>query len=311
MGMFEKLYMLLIAAAVLAGLAVGQIGGLSLYADSVILPLLIIMLFLTFLQIPLKEMKQSFFHRKFTLVSTAINFLLTPMLAWGLAMVFLANHPALWLGFILLMVTPCTDWYIIFTGIAKGNVALSTSILPLNLMLQLFLLPVYLYLFTGTSGMVDYSLVLESILFVLFVPFLLAYLTRVLLFKKGREILIAKTRALPVLFLCFAIIAMFASQGGVLLEHASILANLVLPILIFFVLLFFIARFFGSRLHFSAADQASLHLTTLARNSPVALAIAVAAFPHEPLIAIVLIIGPLIELPVLAFVSYVIQKGNE
>jgi hypothetical protein len=30
----------------------------------------------------------------------------------------------------MLMVTPCTDWYLIFTGIAKGNVALSTAILP-------------------------------------------------------------------------------------------------------------------------------------------------------------------------------------
>ncbi|MEC3605392.1 arsenic resistance protein, partial [Bacillus cereus] len=50
----------------------------------------------------------------------------------------------------------------------------------------------------------------------------------------------------------------------------------------------------------------SLSLTTLARNSPVALAIAVTAFPDEPLIALALVIGPLIELPVLAFVSQVL-----
>lgn len=31
--------------------------------------------------------------------------------------------------------TACTDWYIIFTGIAKGNTVLSASILPLNLIL--------------------------------------------------------------------------------------------------------------------------------------------------------------------------------
>ncbi len=47
----------------------------------------------------------------------------------------------------MLMVTPCTDWYLIFTEIAKGNVALSTAILPVNLILQVLLLPIYLFLF--------------------------------------------------------------------------------------------------------------------------------------------------------------------
>ena len=49
------------------------------------------------------------------------------------------------------MVTPCTDWYLIFTGISKGNVALGSSILPLNLVLQLVLLPVYVFLIGGSS----------------------------------------------------------------------------------------------------------------------------------------------------------------
>lgn len=53
-------------------------------------------------------------------------------------------------------------------------------------------------------------------------------------------------------------------------------------------------------------DSVSLSLTTLARNSPVALTIAVAAFPDKPLIALALIIGPLIELPVLFLVSKIL-----
>ena len=44
----------------------------------------------------------------------------------------------------MLMVTPCTDWYLVFTGVAKGNVPLSTSILPINLILQILLLPIFL-----------------------------------------------------------------------------------------------------------------------------------------------------------------------
>ncbi len=58
------------------------------------------------------------------------------------------------------------------------------------------------------------------------------------------------------------------------------------------------------------ANTASLNLTKLARNSPIALAIAMTAFPHEPLIALVLIIGPLIELPLLSLITYLILKLN-
>jgi len=47
-------------------------------------------------------------------------------------------------------------------------------------------------------------------------------------------------------------------------------------------------------------------MTTLARNSPIALAIAMTAFPGEPLIALTLIIGPLLELPILAIITQIL-----
>jgi len=47
-------------------------------------------------------------------------------------------------------------------------------------------------------------------------------------------------------------------------------------------------------------------MTIIARNSPVSLAIAVTAFPDQLLIALALVIGPLIELPVHAIVSQIL-----
>jgi len=99
------------------------------------------MLYGLFLAIPLKGLKNAFKNIKFLSTNIIINFLWTPLLAWGLGAIFLSDHPALWLGFILLLVTPCTDWYLIFTSIAKGNMSLSTSVLPVNLILQVILLP--------------------------------------------------------------------------------------------------------------------------------------------------------------------------
>jgi ACR3 family arsenite efflux pump ArsB len=66
----------------------------------------------------------------------------------------------------MLMVTPCTDWYLVFTGISSGNLTLSAALLPVNLVLQLMLLPIYLFLLAGTVFPLDWSLILESIVLV-------------------------------------------------------------------------------------------------------------------------------------------------
>ncbi len=209
------------------------------------------------------------------------------------------------------MVTPCTDWYLIFTSTAKGNVPLAASILPVNLMLQLLLLPVYLFLFAGTIEGINLSGIVSSILLVVVLPFTLAQLTRYI-FKRRKAVL--EQQLVPFfskaqgLFLALAIMAMFASQGKVLLENLEITYLLLIPILLFYVINFLTARLAGKWLRFSYKDTVSLHLSTLARNSPLALALAVTAFPDQPLIALVLVIGPLIELPVLAVVSQVLRR---
>lgn len=132
------------------------------------------MLFGLFLNIPIKDLLKSFSNLKFFSANLVINFVWTPVFAYILGYFLLENEISLWIGFVMLMVTPCTDWYIIFTGIAKGNIPLSASVLPLNLILQVILLPIYLLLFFGKSGSVDSSILFESIVLVLLVAFLLA-----------------------------------------------------------------------------------------------------------------------------------------
>ena len=61
---------------------------------------------------------------------------------------------------------------------------------------------------------------------------------------------------------------------------------------------------------FPKQDLVSLNMTTLARNSPLSLAIAVVTFPEQPLVSLALVIGPLIELPVLSVISGILKKWN-
>lgn len=308
MSKLEKLQTFIILLAVGTGLLLGQIEVVKIYAEYLIVPALAAMLYGLFLSVPLKDLTKAFKNKRFALGSLAVNFIWTPVLAWLLGYLLLSDHPYLWIGFIMLMVTPCTDWYLIFTQIAKGNVALSTAILPINLILQVILLPLYLFLFSGVSGSIDSSGIWKSILIVLVIPFLMARLTGSKVLNRNRKIplnqrLIPFFSGAQLAFLCLAIAAMFATQGEYLLDNPEMLYLMLIPVMAFFLINYIFSQMIGRMLKFSYQDRASFSMTTLARNSPISLAIAVTAFPGQPLIPLALIIGPLIELPILVFIS--------
>ncbi len=305
MSLTENLQSVFVIIAILIGLVLGQIRWVEENALSLIVPSLMVMLYGVFLNIPLNRLGQAFQNYKMTGLVLGINFLWTPVFVWGLGAIFLRDSPDLWVGLIMLMVTPCTDWYLIFTGIAKGNVALATAFLPWNMILQVVLLPVYLLVFVGKLVQIDTAIFLESIVLVLVVPMLLAFIAKWLISKVNgfwREILL-KIAAGQTLFLCLAITAVFASQGQTLIQRPDVLLKMLPPILIFYGITFFLTQVISRFGNFSYEDFACFSCTTLARNSPLALAIATSVFPNRPLITLVLAIEPLIELPIMVLLS--------
>ena len=311
----NKFQSVVILAMVLLGIVLGQISAIQIYSEHVIMPSLMIMLFLVFIQIPIKDITKSFKNLKFTLTSVCINFIWTPIIVFVLGKIFLNDSPDLLIGFIMLMVTPCTDWYLIFTGIAKGNVALGASILPLNFILQLILLPVYVFLIGGSSVKIDIVNLTQGMIISLIIPLILATIYRKISIKnKGldnfNENVIPKACDYQGYFLNLAIVSMFASQGKILLKNPQVLLQLLLPVLLFFIINLIVGQVVGRKIKLTREDNVALNLTTLARNSPIALAIAVSDFPNEPLISLALIIGPLIELPVLLLVSKILLDIN-
>lgn len=315
MDSVNKFQSLIILIMVVLGIVLGQIYVVQVYSEYVIMPALMIMLFLVFIQIPLKDIKDSFKNIKFTVTSILINFIWTPIIVFILGKIFLNNSPELLIGFIMLMVTPCTDWYLIFTGIAKGNVALGASILPLNFILQVLLLPIYVLLIGGSSVRINMVNLTEGVVISLFIPLLLATVFRkVINNKKGLKYfenkILPKACDYQGYFLNLAIVSMFASQGKILLRNPQVLLKLLLPVLLFFAINLIIGQVIGRKIKLCREDNVALNLVTLARNSPIALAIAVSAFPNEPLIYLALIIGPLIELPVLFLISKILLNIN-
>ncbi|WP_435094911.1 arsenic resistance protein [Halorubrum sp. N11] len=310
MDLVEKYQSALVLAAILIGLAVGQVDGVAPVADRLILPFLMVMLFAAFVGISLSRLREAFGNRRVVGSSLLVNFVWSPLLAVGLGAIFLRDQPALWVGLIMLLVTPCTDWYLVFTDIADGDVPLATSVLPYNLVLQLVLLPVYLYAFAGTLVDLPLALLVESVLLVLVVPLLFGGIARWGLTRtKGemwfRDRFLPRLSPIQITFLALAIGAMFASQGEVIAENPRLLALLAVPVVLFYAINLAVGFAAGRLLSFSYGEMVCFNNTILSRNSPTALAIAVVAFPNEPLIPLALVIGPLLELPLLGIIAQV------
>jgi ACR3 family arsenite efflux pump ArsB len=313
MSILSKLQPVFIVLSALIGTVLGKIiPALENHVGNFIEIFLIFMLFFVFLNVEINEISKSFSDLRFSVSALVINFIITPLFTFILSKLFLAGHIDLQIGFIMLMVTPCTDWYLIFTGLANGNVPLGASILPLNLILQIILLPVYLLLSMGTEVSFELIIIIQSILLILIIP-LIAANTIKLIAKKinwqnnfGK--LLKKSDDIQFVLLCLAVISMFASQGALLLDNVMVFVKLLPPLLIFFVVIFLFSFFTGKILKLSFKNIIPLIFTTSARNSPVSLAIATITFPLQPVISLVLVMGPLIELPILVINSVILKN---
>ena len=303
MNLIEKLEPVILILAIIVGLILSDIEILSKNSGNLINLFLCIMIYGLFLEVPLKDLKKSFKNIKFTSTSLIINFIWTPLFGYFLGNLFLNGNIDIFIGFFMLILTPCTDWYLVFTKMAKGDLNLSLSILPINLILQLILLPIYLIIFFSSNNTINYVDLGYSLLIVIVIPFVLAQLSKVILNQDMGEKLTRFFSKYQIIFLALAVFAIFNSQGKLLFDNLNTVLTIFIPLMVFFAINTIIDLLLSQQINLTYEEYASLTMTTLARNSPLALAIAINSFPGRELIAIALVIGPLIELPVLYIVS--------
>ena len=303
MELIEKLEPIIIFSAVIIGLAFSNISLIAQNTDQLINIFLCLMLFGLFMEVDLNELKNSFKNVKFTTASLIINFIWTPLFGYFLGTLFLKGNVDVLVGFFMLILTPCTDWYLVFTKMAKGDLPLSLSLLPINLILQIILLPVYLVIFFSSGNAMDYTQLGYSLLIVIVIPFIAAHIVKFILNDELKEKATNLFTDLQIWFLSLAVFCIFASQGDLLFKNLDSVVTIFIPLIIFFIANATIDLLVSEKINFTYQEYASLTMTTLARNSPLALAIAINSFPGHELISIALVIGPLIELPVLYIVS--------
>lgn len=314
LGLLDRLQPFILIAAIAVGLGLARLAPGPAAAMGRLVEIgVFVVIYLVMLGVRPSGVVAAF--RRFAPTATALllNFVFTPLFAWLLGWLFLQHHPDVWIGLILYLVTPCIGWYLVFTDLAGGDVELGLSLLVWNVILQIVLLPLYLYGLAGRIVVVDPRVILESVALFLVVPGLLAAATHRLWPRLGLTGAPAERLPLGPLkagVLALVIVAMFASQGGVLFASPEIVLWMIAPGIVFFATIFLVALGAARLVRLSYPETALLVMTTAARNSEASLAIAVSAFA-SPLVALTVVIGPAFELPVLVAMVHLLRIVRE
>jgi len=155
------------AVAAAAVLALAWPGAASL--EPVITPLLALMLFATFLQMPMTELPRAFANLRFLAALLVSNFLVVPVLVAGLIHLLPEDMPMLRLGVLLVLLCPCVDYVVTFSGIGRADSRALLAATPVLLLAQMAMLPVTLTLLLGREAQAAIALA----------PFLDAFATQI------------------------------------------------------------------------------------------------------------------------------------
>jgi len=160
---------------------VAAIGGLlapdaSQALGALVTPAIAVLMYAMFLQIPF--LRDGLANKRFMTALLTANFVAIPLLVWALT-AGLMDQPAILVGALLVLLTPCIDYVVVFTHIGKGDSKLTLAATPLLLLLQLVLLPLYLAFMLGNDSAVVISVgpFVEAFLVLIALPLVLAVTT--------------------------------------------------------------------------------------------------------------------------------------
>jgi len=270
-------------AAVLAAVAFGLMASDSArHLGALVTPAIAVLMYAMFLQIPFLDLRQGLGNRRFIAALLLANFILVPLLVWAITR-GLVEHPAILVGALLVLLTPCIDYVVVFTHIGKGDSRLTLAATPVLLLVQLALLPIYLALMLGDSNNVAISITpfVEAFVLLIVVPMLLAVLTSAGA-RRSRTVAAWNDAWawLPVPAMALVLVVVIASQIATVLRDFDRLLP-VIPVYVGFMLLAPALGYISAwLLRLPATETRSVTFSAATRNSLVVLPLAL-ALPEE------------------------------
>ncbi|MFJ9979411.1 arsenic resistance protein [Streptomyces cyaneofuscatus] len=291
-------------AVYIGALAVGSLVGWAAPGagpglEHAINPVLAMLLYVTFLQVPASKLLRSLREGRFLAAVLVLNFVVVPLVVAAM-FVFLPDDQAVRMGFLLVLLTPCIDYVIVFSGLAGGSSQRLLAASPLLLLAQMILLPGYLFLFMGSdlADIVEVGPFVEAFVVLIVIPLTLAWLTQAWAARRtaGQKTTdVMNTLMVPLMFATLAVVV--ASQVPKLGDSLSDVARVIPFYVAFLVVMAFaglaVARLFrldvpaGRAIVFSGATRNSLVVLPLALALPDQLAVAAAVVVTQTLVELV------------------------
>ena len=300
-------------AAILLGAAMGSIWPqsetlLSGWIDYTILILVFLLLF----EVRLQSLLSSSNRWQFIAAAIVANFLIIPVLGYVIASLFLSAHPLFFIGLVIYFLAPCTDWFLAFTRLAKGNTALGAALLPINMIIQLLLYPFYLQWFGFGAVGIEAGELFQTLWTWFLIPLVLAVSARfvaerILNAPQFNTVEAVVSVNVPLL-LAVLVWQIMAVNVGTLMANVTVLPLIFGAIFVFFVATYLLSEITSKWMRLSYEDRVLMTMTTAARNAPMMLVITMVTLPDQPIVYAAIIIGMLVELPHLIALKGVLMR---
>jgi len=296
--------------AIVSGLGVVPLVVAQDHLQLLINPALALMLFVTFLQVPVAQLGKVFGQLRFLLTLAVVNFLLIPLVVWGLQPM-VPGDPIIRLAVLFVLLTPCIDYVITFAHVGRADARLLLAATPFLLLLQMLLLPIYLGAFLGVELIDELPMrpFIEAFVGLIIIPLVLAAIVQhaasrneLVLSLKG----FLDTLPVPATALVLCVVA-----GAVVsqLEQAAAQAIRVIPIYLLFSLLAPMVGWWAARwAQLSSAAARAVAFSAGTRNSLVILPLALAIPSAQPLLPVLVVTQTLVELVASLFYMQIMPR---
>lgn len=332
LSLLDRYLTLWIFLAMLAGLALGQwVPGLPLLLERLTvgttnLPIavgLIVMMFPPLARVNYGLLPAVFRNVRVLGVSLVLNWVVGPVLMFGLAVLFLRDQPEYMSGLILIGLARCIAMVLVWNDLAEGSKEYGAGLVALNSVFQIFAYPFYAWLFMsrlpewlGLEGVaIDLSIgmVAESVLLYLGVPFLIGIGLRQTVIRRHSlqhfETHVAPRIApLTLVALLFTIVVMFSLKADAVFALPLEVLRIALPLALYFAAMFFVGYFVTRAVGAPYDRSAAVAFTAAGNNFELAIAVAIGVFGLSSGQAFTGVIGPLIEVPALILLVQVARR---
>ena len=253
-------------------------------------------------------------------VSLILNWLVGPLVMFTLAWLFLPNDAELRTGLVIVGLARCIAMVLVWSDLSCADREATAVLVAINSVLQVLMfgvmgwfylqiLPSWLGLET-TSAEFSFWAIVTSVLVFLGIPLLAGVLSRILGEKfKGRQwyndVFIPRISPLALIGLLYTIVLLFALQGKQIASEPWSVVKVAIPLFLYFVVMFSVALVTAKLSGMNYEQAAAVSFTAAGNNFELAIAVCIGTFGAASGQALAGTVGPLVEVPVLVALVYV------